>query len=131
MEEPALPLMRDFRRITNPPCMERVDHSVNTKYGGGSVVRSIDHPIRNGDGDDTYSRRNQRLGGDPQKRAMRLASEELRILLYRRKPQDPQDPYLSLSDGEVAFDGPPYKYCAIAETGDHAPAMNYAPLAIG
>ena len=123
MEAPALPLMNDFRQFTTPPGLVQVDHDMNSKYGEGTAVRSINEPVERvvkTEGDDKYFRRNLRLGDDPKKRAIGRASGELRLRLYRRHPQDPRDPFLSFTEEEeVAFARLPYRYRVPAETGDH------------
>ena len=122
MEAHALPLMNDVRLFTTPPGLVQVDHDMNSKYGEGTAVRSTKEPLERlvkTEGDGKYFRRNLRLGDEPKKGSIRREPVELRLRLYRRRPQDPRDPFVSLTEEEVALARLPYRYRVLAETGGH------------
>ena len=85
--------MHGHRQFTTPPGPIQVDRNMNSKYGAGTVARSINEPVDRlikNEGGDKYFRRDLRLNDDPEKRAMRRGSEELWMRLFRRQPQDPR-----------------------------------------
>lgn len=118
--------MRDYRRFVVPPGLVQANHSAGEKYGAGTVVRRMELPKMNvsrkvdGDSDNwNYFRRNLRLIGDPAKRAIREASEERRMLLYRRNPHDSMGQLVDFNE-ELAFARFPHRFRVLGETGDHS-----------
>ena len=121
MDDPSLPIMRDFRRFVDPLGLPHVRHSANKDYGDGTAARSINEPVdrtvKNG-GCDHYCRMNLRLNDDQNNRAIRRASGELWLMLLRRQSQDTLGPFVAFTEEECAFARLPYRYRALSETAD-------------
>ena len=117
MRAPPIPSRLGSRRFSKPPGL------VQSEGMSSQVIRSVgEGENRNTkiEGDGKYFRKNLRLIGDPQKRALRRTSEEIWLLLFRRQPDDPMDPLAAYIEEEVGFARLPYRYRILAETGDRA-----------